>query len=73
MSLVARLISGDRVHELLHTRGEYLLRLHVREGGELIHESYADRILSLSQAGEWIDTTLACGGFVHQDSRPSAA
>lgn len=64
--IIARLIQeqGARVHELHLMAGEYLLRLHVRESGELRLMEYADRVLTRREAGEWVEMTRSCGGYV---------
>lgn len=56
--------NGDRVHELWHMRGYYVLRLHVREFGELRHMKHCDRILTDRQAGEWTEMLQRGVGYV---------
>lgn len=59
MTLVARLVREDRIHELHFEDGAYELRLFVRE-------PQADRQLTTDEVGEWIDIVRKAGGTVRR-------
>lgn len=56
--------NGARVHELWQMSGYNVLKLHVRELGELRYMAHADRIITDRQAGEWVDMCRHGVGYV---------
>jgi hypothetical protein len=54
-TLISRLSTENAVHELVRRDGSYVLRTYVPAPA-------FERELTLKEAGEWVDTTLRCGG-----------
>ncbi len=62
MTVIARLFSEDKLHELRKVDGKHRLVTFVREPD-------LDRPMSDEQAGEWVETVLRCGGDVRKGVR----
>jgi len=61
MSILARLTTPHAVHVLTVDSGAYTLTTSGRDG-----KAISERYLTQDEAMEWIDTTVQCGGVVHE-------